>query len=196
MIGQLRGILLEKQAPTLVVEAGGIGYELQVPMTSFYQLPSIGKEVALYTHLVVREDAQLLYGFVHKQERSLFRALIKINGVGPKLALTILSGVEADTFVRCVIDNDVATLVRLPGIGKKTAQRLLIEMRDHLRNWDMESCDTSVVENTAINDAISALIALGYKPQEAHKAIIRHKNKNLSSEQLIRLALQGQCNDE
>jgi Holliday junction DNA helicase RuvA len=192
MIGQLRGILLEKHAPTLVVEAGGIGYELQVPMTSFYQLPSIGKEVTLYTHLVVREDAQSLYGFVRKQERSLFRSLIKVNGVGPKLALTILSGVEADSFVKCVMDNDIASLVRLPGIGKKTAQRLLIEMRDPLKGWDTESCDTSVTGNTAINDAISALIALGYKQQEAHRAVIKHKDKNLSSEQLIRLALQGE----
>jgi Holliday junction DNA helicase RuvA len=191
MIGQLRGVLLEKHAPTLVVEAGGIGYELQVPMTSFYQLPSIGKEVTLYTHLVVRDDAQLLYGFVRKQERSLFRSLIKINGVGPKLALTILSGIDADTFVRCVRDNDIASLVRLPGIGKKTAQRLLMEMRDSLKGWDVESSDISVAGNTAINDAISALIALGYKQQEAHSAVIRYKEKNLSSEQLIRLALQG-----
>ena len=196
MIGRLRGILLEKQAPTLVVEAGGVGYELQMPMTSFYQLPNIGKEVTLYTHLVVREDAQLLYGFVRKQERSFFRNLIIINGVGPKLALTILSGVEADTFVRCVIDNDVATLVHLPGIGKKTAQRLLIEMRDYLKDWDIESCDRAFTENAVIRDAVSALIALGYKPQEANRAVIKHKDKNLSSEQLIRLALQGQCNDE
>ncbi len=192
MIGQLRGILLEKQAPTLVVEAGGIGYELQAPMTSFYQLPSIGEQVTLYTHLVIREDAQSLYGFIRRQERSLFRALIKINGVGPKLALTILSGVEADNFVKCVMDNDIASLVRLPGIGKKIAQRLLIEMRDHLKNWDVEGYDAPLVENTAINDAISALVALGYKPQEANRAVIKHKDKNLSSEQLIRLALQGE----
>lgn len=191
MIGQLRGILLEKHPPSLLVETNGIGYELQVPMTSFYQLPSIGEEVILYTHLVVREDAQSLYGFARKQERSLFRALIKINGVGPKLALTILSGVEADTFVKCVRDNDIASLVRLPGIGKKTAQRLLMEMRDPLKDWDTERCDITAMGNTAINDAISALVALGYKQQEAHSAVIRHKDKNLSSEQLIRLALQG-----
>jgi len=184
MISQLRGILIEKQAPNLVVEASGVGYELQSPMSSFYQLPDVGKEVLLYTHFVVREDAQLLYGFTQKQERSLFRALIKINGVGPKLALTILSGVDANTFARCVMDNDVNTLVRLPGVGKKTAQRLLVEMRDNI------SSIATATQNVATKDAISALLALGYKPQEANRIIAKYKEQNLSSEELIRLALQ------
>ncbi len=185
MIGRLRGILLEKQAPNLVVEAAGVGYELQAPMSTFYQLPDLGKEVTLYTHLVVREDAQLLYAFMHKKERSLFRALIKISGVGPKLALTILSGVEPDTFVQCVMDNDIRTLVHLPGIGRKTAERLLLEMKNRLKDWETESittCDSK--------DAVSALLALGYKPQEANRAIAKYKDKNLSSEELIKLALQ------
>lgn len=190
MISQLRGILLEKQAPTLVVEANGVGYELQAPMSTFYQLPDIGKEILLYTHLVVREDAQLLYGFKHKQERSLFRTLIKISGVGPKLALTILSGIDSNTFVQCVMDNDITTLVKLPGVGRKTAQRLLVEMRDKLKTWQSDSVTTLSTEPNANKDALSALLALGYKLPEANRALARYKDKNLSSEELIRMALQ------
>lgn len=190
MISQLRGILLEKQAPTLVVEANGVGYELQAPMSTFYQLPDIGKEILLYTHLVVREDAQLLYGFKHKQERSLFRTLIKISGVGPKLALTILSGIDSNTFVQCVMDNDITTLVKLPGVGRKTAQRLLVEMRDKLKTWQADSATTLSTEPNANKDALSALLALGYKLPEANRAIAKYKDRNLSSEELIRMALQ------
>ncbi len=190
MISQLRGILLEKQAPTLVVEANGVGYELQAPMSTFYQLPDIGKEILLYTHLVVREDAQLLYGFRHKQERSLFRTLIKTSGVGPKLALTILSGVDSNTFVQCVMDNDITTLVKLPGVGRKTAQRLLVEMRDKLKNWQSDPVTTLSTEPNANKDALSALLALGYKLSEANRALTKYKNQNLSSEKLIRLVLQ------
>ena len=185
MIGRLRGILLEKQAPNLVVEAAGVGYELQAPMSTFYQLPDLGTEVTLYTHLVVREDAQLLYAFMRKKDRSLFRTLIKISGVGPKLALTILSGVEPDIFVQCIMDNDLRTLVNLPGIGSKTAERLLVEMKNRLKDWETES-----IINSGSKDAISALLALGYKPQEANRAIAQYKDKNLASEELIRLALQ------
>ncbi|MCK4608387.1 MAG: Holliday junction branch migration protein RuvA [Gammaproteobacteria bacterium] len=192
MIGRLRGIILEKQAPSLVLEVNGVGYELQAPMSTFYQLPDIGKETVLFTHFVVREDAQLLYGFVKREERTLFRALIKVSGVGPKLALTILSGIDPDTFVRCIQDGDVSTLQNLPGIGNKTAERLLVEMRNRLKDWQIESQTGGVatVGNAAVKDALSALLALGYKPQEANRAVAKHKDKNLTSEELIRVALQ------
>ena len=137
MIGRLRGILLEKQPPQLLLDLNGICYELQAPMSTFYRLPEIGQSITLYTHLIVREDAHLLYGFSQEHERTLFRTLIKVSGVGPKSALTILSGIEADAFVRCVMDNDVASLSPLPGIGKKTAERLVVEMRDRLADWQM-----------------------------------------------------------
>ena len=135
MIGRIHGILLEKQAPLLLVDVQGLGYEIQAPMSTIYQLPAIGQAVTLHIHMVVREDAQLLYGFVELRERALFKTLIKVSGVGPKLALTLLSGMETDDFVRCVHDNDIASLVRLPGVGKKTAERLLVEMRDRLKDW-------------------------------------------------------------
>ncbi len=192
MIGRIRGILIEKQAPILVIETGGIGYELFTPMTTFYHLPDIGNEITLFTHLVVREDAQILYGFNELQERSLFRSLIKISGVGPKSALAILSAITPDNFIKCVIDNDVTSLVRLPGIGKKTAERLIIEMRDRLDDCKFDSSSITISPNDdATKDAISALIALGYRPQEAQKAVMQNKDKNLSSEELIRLVLKG-----
>ncbi|MGS0729636.1 Holliday junction branch migration protein RuvA, partial [Shewanella sp. 0m-11] len=134
MIGRIRGLLIEKQAPEVLVDVSGVGYEIQMPLTSFFELPELGQEAVIYTHFIVREDAQLLYGFVSKQERSLFRLLIKANGVGPKLALTILSGMTAGEFVVCVERDDIATLVKLPGVGKKTAERLLVEMRDKLKS--------------------------------------------------------------
>lgn len=192
MIGRLRGVLLEKQAPLLLIEAGGVGYELFVPMTTFYKLPDVGKEVTLHTHLVVREDAQTLYGFIDIQERSLFRSLIKVSGIGPKSALAILSGVAPDAFVKCVMDNDVTSLVRLPGVGKKTAERLIIEMRDRLGDWNIDYNISELgKETSAVRDAISALIALGYRPQEAQKVVMQNKDKNLNSEELIRMALKG-----
>ena len=198
MIGRIHGVLLEKQAPTLLVDVQGVGYEVQAPMTTIYQLPALGELVTLHTHFVVREDAQLLYGFANQRERSLFRTLIKVNGVGPKLGLTILSGIETDDFVRCVRDNDTATLVRLPGVGKKTAERLLIEMRDRLKDWHVEGAsDLPLMAAAAGNpdfagEAESALIALGYKLQEAAKAISAVNDGNAeSSEVLIRLALKN-----
>ena len=133
MIGRIRGTVAQKQPPDILVEVGGVGYELQVPMTTLFQLPELGSEVSLLTHFVVREDAQLLYGFIDERDRGLFRQLIKVSGVGPKLALTILSGMDADSFTRCVHREDVAALVALPGVGKKTAERLLVEMRDKLK---------------------------------------------------------------
>ncbi len=197
MIGQIRGTLLEKQAPELLVDVAGVGYEIQAPMTTFYQLPAPGENVVLHTHLIVREDAHLLFGFASREERSLFRALIKVNGVGPKLALAILSGMDVDAFVRCVRDNDTNALVRLPGVGKKTAERLLVEMRDRLRDWHVDG--VIVAEGSAqlphakdnLLEAESALIALGYKPQEAARMVAAVKIEGASSEELIRAALKS-----
>ncbi|MDE1462355.1 Holliday junction branch migration protein RuvA [Spartinivicinus poritis] len=198
MIGRIKGVLLEKQPPHLLIDVQGVAYEVDAPMTTFYQLPETGQTVVLYTHFVVREDAQQLYGFAAKQERELFRVLIKVNGVGPKLALTILSGMSSDSFVRTVQDNDVASLVKLPGVGKKTAERLLVEMRDKLTSWlpiDSDST-TSVTEQVIapenyLDDAISALVSLGYKPQQATKAIKALPDQKLPSEELIRQALKA-----
>jgi Holliday junction DNA helicase RuvA len=204
MIGRLRGTLLEKLAPDVLLDVAGVGYEVQLPFTSFYQLPEIGQEAVLYTHFVVREDAQLLYGFVSSSERALFRQLIKANGVGPKLALTILSGLSADDFVRCVQQDDLTTLVKLPGIGKKTAERLLVEMRDRLKDWGMQASSNSVAgiqgapvvpnlssSEQASQDAVGALLSLGYTQQQASKAVQKVKTDDMSSEQLIKAALRS-----
>lgn len=194
MIGQLFGTILEKQPPTLVLRVGGIGYEIDAPMSTFYRLPEVGQEVTLYTHLVVREDAHLLYGFYAREDRVLFRTLLKVNGVGPRLALTILSSIEPDDFVHCVVNQEIARLVSVPGIGKKTAERLMIEMRDKLKDWSsgivLPATNTSKPSrNQALQDAISALIALGYKPQEASRAVAKVDEGNLTSEEIIRRAL-------
>ncbi|CAM4100413.1 MULTISPECIES: Holliday junction branch migration protein RuvA [Shewanella] len=203
MIGRLRGLLVEKQAPEVLIETAGVGYEVQMPLTSFYELPELNQEAVIYTHFVVREDAQLLYGFMSKQERALFRLLIKTNGVGPKLALTILSGMTAAEFVKCVEHDDIATLVKLPGVGKKTAERLLVEMRDKLkslmeashgneREFVLQSNYTPVpVVNTAEEDAISALLALGYKPAQASKAVSSVFEEGMDSETLIKASLKS-----
>ncbi|NRD73940.1 Holliday junction branch migration protein RuvA [Shewanella sp. VB17] len=203
MIGRLRGVLVEKQAPEILLEVAGLGYEVQMPLTSFYELPDLHQEVQIYTHFVVREDAQLLYGFITKQERALFRLLIKTNGVGPKLGLTILSGMTASEFVACVERDDIATLVKLPGVGKKTAERLLIEMRDKLkslmeasagseREFMLKSNYTATpVVNTAEEDAIAALLSLGYKPAQASKAVSAAYQEGMSSETLIKSSLKS-----
>lgn len=197
MIGRLRGVLLEKQAPHLLLEVSGVAYEVQTSMMTFYRLPEIGQEVMLHTHFLVREDAQLLYGFIELRERALFRTLIKVNGVGPKLALTILSSIDPDNFVRCVNEQDADSLIRLPGVGKKTAERLIVEMRDRLATWDEGQLDIAVImepitiKRSATQDAIGALVALGYKPQEASRAVTQVAQADMNSEQLIRLALKG-----
>ncbi len=201
MIGRIRGILVHKQAPLILVEVGGVGYELQVPMTTLFQLPALGAEVSLVTHFVVREDAQLLYGFAEEADRSLFRQLIKVSGVGPRLALTILSGMDARSFARCVQRDDISSLVALPGVGKKTAERLLVEMRDKLDDWllrpdgvDGESTpDAGLAPYTDIvADAEGALIALGYKPQEASRMVAAvNEDSVVQSEELIRRALKA-----
>ncbi|PCJ47448.1 MAG: Holliday junction branch migration protein RuvA [Moraxellaceae bacterium] len=205
MIGRINGVLIEKQPPEMLVDVNGVGYEITAPMTTFYQLPTLGNPVTLFTHLTIRDDAHLLYGFYDKQERSLFRTLIKVNGVGPKMALGILSGIEADEFVRCVESNDTATLVKIPGVGKKTAERLIIEMRDKLKQLAIapalaaqnqgEASDSQSgslhSERNVISDAESALISLGYKPAEASKAISGLDVSGLASEEVIRMALKG-----
>lgn len=196
MIGRLQGILLLKQPPNLLVNVNGVGYELQAPLSTFFQLPEVGKEVLLFTHLSIREDAHVLFGFAKEHERQLFRNLIKVNNVGPKSALTILSGIEPDSFVRCILENDTATLSRLPGIGKKTAERLVIEMRDRLQDWNTAHPSATMMfesdsASAVIDDAISALVALGYKQPEARRAVLKVEAADNSREQLIRLALQS-----
>jgi len=197
MIGQLQGILLEKQAPQLLLLVEGVGYEIDAPMSTFYRLPELGQKTILHTHLVVREDAQQLFGFYTREERLLFRHLLKVNGVGPRLALTILSSMEPDEFVRCVHNEESAKLVRIPGIGTKTAERLIIEMRDKVKDWSLSSSAlpsnalaSKPSRNQVLQDAISALVALGYKPQEASRAVAKIDDAKLSSEDLIRRALQ------
>jgi len=201
MIGRLRGNLIEKQPPYLVLDVNGVGYELQAPMTTFYRLPAIGAEVVLHTHLSITENLHQLFGFADQRDRSLFRTLIKVNGVGPKLAIAILSGMEADDIARCVRDNNIKALTKVPGIGTKTAERLVIELRDRLKNWDMPNSDVLshneikqiVSDNDVYTEAESALISLGYKPVEAAKMIsMASKQKpDAKSEELIRLALRS-----
>ncbi|GGJ81035.1 Holliday junction branch migration protein RuvA [Pseudomonas matsuisoli] len=199
MIGRLRGTLAEKHPPHLIIDVNGVGYEIEVPMTTLYRLPSVGEPVTLFTHLVVREDAHLLYGFHEKRERELFRELIRLNGVGPKLALALMSGLEADELVRCVQNQDTSVLVKIPGVGKKTAERLLVELKGRFKAWEtMPMIAQLVVEPTsaqqvssAENDALSALVALGFKPQEASRSIAAIKEDGLSSEEMIRRALKG-----
>jgi len=196
MIGQLQGIILEKHPPQLLLNVNGVGYEIDAPMSSFYRLPEVGQPTKLHTHLIVREDAHQLYGFCTPQERLLFRNLLKVNGVGPRLALTILSSIEPDDFVRCVQNEETAKLVCLPGIGTKTAERLIIEMRDKLKDWVIDATlptsntPTKPSRNQILQDAIAALVTLGYKPQEASRAVAKIDENNLSSEELIRRALQ------
>ena len=196
MIGRLKGILLEKQPPHLLIDVNGVGYEVEAPMTTFYNLPEITHEVRLFTHLVVRDDAHLLFGFYSEEERRLFRTLIKVNGVGAKMALTILSGIEAQEFANCIHESNTARLVTLPGIGKKTAERLIVEMRDRLDDWEIKLSasdpgNKSSGRSSTESDATSALLSLGYKPQEASRLIAEIDMQGLTSEEIIRLALKS-----
>ena len=199
MIAQITGKLLGKSPSEILVEVNGITYEILVPISTLYQLPDVGQSVKLYTHFVVREDAQILYGFYQTKDKEMFRLLIKVNGVGPKMALGILSCVEADDFVRTVRDNDVNAMVSMPGIGKKTAERLVIEMKDRLSDWDSVGSSKSNAEaesgtSAMTKDAEIAMINLGYKPQHATRAVAQVLKDNpdlIDSEQLIRLALKS-----
>lgn len=194
MIGRLKGVVLNKQAPDLLLDVGGVGYELLVPLNTFFEVPEIGETVTLHTHFVVREDAQQLYGFSQLEERVLFRHLIKVNGVGPKMALAILSGMSVKEFSRCVQRDEVATLVKIPGVGKKTAERLLVEMRDKISSIADDSSEpvTEQVTQDISLEAESALTALGYRPQDAAKMVNRVAGEHITNaEQLIRAALKS-----
>jgi len=201
MIGRLRGVILEKQPPLVLLEANGVGYEVHMPMTCFYELPEQGQEAIVFTQFVVREDAQLLYGFNDKQERALFRELIKVNGVGPKLALAILSGMSAQQFVSAVEREEITTLIKLPGVGKKTAERLVVEMRDRFKGLNGDLFNNSQTINLPTSaktaemdieaEAASALVALGYKPQEASRMVSKIAKQGADCETLIRDALRA-----
>lgn len=196
MIGRLQGILLEKHAPELLLDVQGVGYEVTASLTTFAALGNIGEPATLFTHMVVREDAQLLYGFIDKTERTLFRTLIKVNGVGPKMAITILSGMDAHSFAACIQNEDMHSLTKLPGVGKKTAERLIVEMRDRLKEWQTQAPLWAAVDaaehdstQSILLEAEQALISLGYKPAEAAKMLNKVANQGSSAEELIRLAL-------
>jgi Holliday junction DNA helicase RuvA len=196
MIGRIAGQLIEKQPPYILVDVNGVGYEIEAPASTLASLPDLGEHVILHTHLIVREDAHVLCGFITEQERQLFRHLIKVNSVGAKLALGILSGMNADSFVRCVHEKNTAALTKLPGVGKKTAERLIIEMRDRLKDMEMGPVSTTAPKLTAITDesdvmqdAISALVSLGYKPQEASRLLQHVEIQGQTSEAIIKSAL-------
>ncbi len=197
MISRLHGLLIEKQPPLLVLDVQGVGYEVFAPMSTFYNLPEINAEISLLTHFSVREDAHVLYGFLQESERALFRDLIRVSGIGPKLALSILSSMEFATFVLCIHNNDIARLKRIPGVGKKTAERLVVEMRDRLDKQHVTPSSPSISSpltqgiTSPVDDAISALIALGYKPADASRWVHAVAEEGLSSEVLIRRALQS-----
>ena len=191
MIGFIRGRLVEKKPPLLLVDVAGIGYEIEVPLSTLYELPEAGQEVALKTHLLVREDAHVLFGFASDAERSLFRNLLKISGVGARLALAILSGTSVDGFVRCVKEEDTATLTKIPGVGKKTAERLVMEMRDRLRNLGYIPGTGRSASGTSepADEAFGALVALGYKPAEVTRMIASVDGADMNTEDLIRQVL-------
>ncbi|WP_026972491.1 Holliday junction branch migration protein RuvA [Aliagarivorans marinus] len=204
MIAQLSGTLIEKAPPFVVIDVNGLGYEVQLPMNCFYQLPELEQPVKLLTHFIVREDAQLLYGFNDHQSRTLFRELIKVNGVGPKVALAILSGLTSEQFIHAVQYDDVSSLVKVPGIGKKTAERLLVEMKDRLKNLVAELPATPIADSMAVNgdlsfpvnadaraEALAALESLGYKSAQADKLVKACYREGMSSEELIRDALKA-----
>ncbi len=201
MIGHLRGRIAAKHPPQLLIDVGGVGYEVEAPMSTFYGLPAVGAEVSLHTHLVVREDAHVLFGFGTERERSLFRELIKVSGVGPRIALGILSGVSVDDFHRCVEASDAASLTRVPGIGRKTAERLIVEMRDRLNalagppptgKGPVGTGATAAASPQA--EAFSALVALGYKPAEVTRLLQKADASAVTTEDLIRQALRAAAN--
>ncbi len=208
MIGRLHGILIEKQLPYLLIDVHGVGYEVEVPMSTGYTLPAPHESVTLLIHTLIREDAQLLYGFQSATERLLFRALLKVSGVGAKMALAILSGMSCSEFVTAIRQENTAALMRLPGVGKKSAERLVIEMRDRLKDWaapaESPLSPTTPHPSTpdlmppaadAVSEAMSALIGLGYRPAEAQKLISRANTEGMSSEALIRAALKSAVSD-
>ncbi len=191
MIGSLRGRIASKTPPQLTVDVGGLGYELEAPMSTFFHLPAVGEEVRLLTHLVVREDAHVLYAFATEDERRLFRSLIKVSGVGPKIALALLSGISVSAFAQCVLNEDISALTRVPGIGRKTAERLIVEMRDRLASPQATPGAPVTAAASAEGEAYGALVALGYRPAEAARLLKAVGPGTHSTEELIRRALQG-----
>ena len=200
MIGRLHGEIILKQPPMLLLDVNGVGYEVEAPMSTFYTLPEVGAKAILFTHLAIREDAHVLYGFSNESERLLFRSLLKVSGVGAKMALAILSGMTAEEFALCVQTDDVSSLVKLPGIGKKTAERLIVEMRDRLDKLELptgsvpsvpQKTIADSVQNSPVADAVSALVALGYKPNEASRMVRNLDTTEMNSEEIIRAALQS-----
>jgi Holliday junction DNA helicase RuvA len=198
MIGRLRGEIIAKHPPQVLIDVGGVGYEVEAPMSTFYDLPAVGEAVVLITHLVVREDAQVLYGFLREGDRALFRNLLRVSGVGAKLALAILSGMDAQRFAACVEQEDITALSRLPGIGKKTAQRLVVEMKDRIDGLGggMAAIVAGPVTTgggaaDALVDAVSALVALGYRPADANRMARSVATDGASSEEIIRAALKA-----
>ncbi len=195
MIGRLRGEIVLKQPPFLMLDVNGVGYEIEAPMSTFYELPAVGENIILFTHLMIRDDAHVLYAFYQEQERLLFRTLLKISGVGGKMALAILSGMNAGEFSLCIQNEDITALVRIPGVGKKTAQRLIIEMKDKLViTGSAQTSSTTApaaVQESPASEAVSALVALGYRPVEANRLVKSVEAEGLGSEELIRAALQS-----
>ncbi|MDO9620942.1 MAG: Holliday junction branch migration protein RuvA [Moraxellaceae bacterium] len=197
MLTRLSGLLIEKIAPTAVIDVNGVGYEVDLPLNTFYQLPALGENVVLWTHLSVREDAHQLFGFSDRNMLQTFRTLIKVSGVGPRLALAILSGMDTEALRVCLAQEDITTLTRIPGVGKKTAERLIIELRDKLGKPALKvlgqaSGNLSLMPTlNASEEAEQALVALGYKPIEAQRAIKAVANKELETAELVRAALKG-----
>ncbi|MBS0364698.1 MAG: Holliday junction branch migration protein RuvA [Proteobacteria bacterium] len=196
MIGSLRGRISAKAPPQLTLEVGGVGYEVEAPMSTFFHLPQVGAEVLLLTHLVVREDAQVLYGFATQEERHLFRSLIRVSGVGPKIALALLSGISVNAFAECVQREDAAALTRIPGVGRKTAERLLVEMRDRLGTPAAAAGTPAAAVGSPEGEAYGALVALGYRPAEATRLLKAAGPGTHSTEELIRRALQGAAREQ
>lgn len=189
MIGRIEGVLRERRPPTLLVDVGGVGYELEAPMTTFYSLPPAGETVVLHTHQAVRDDAPCLYGFARRAERDTFRRLLRVSGVGGKVALALLSGLDADGLARCVQSGDAAGLARIPGIGKKTAARLLFELRDRLPGAG--GAGGTDVPDDPLAEAVAALTALGFSPNEAHRRVAAVDAAGLASEEIVRTALRS-----
>jgi Holliday junction DNA helicase RuvA len=197
MIGRLRGLVVAKHPPQVVVECAGVGYEVEAPMSTFYELPAVGEPVTLLTHLLIRDDAHVLYGFRSAHDRALFRALLRVTGVGAKMALAILSGMDAQRFAQCVEQEDIVMLSRLPGIGKKTAQRLVVEMKDRIGELAgrvpasalAAPASSSAVDDDPLTDAIGALVALGYRPADANRMARAVDDGATTTEEIIRAAL-------
>lgn len=199
MIGRLTGVLRIKEPPVLLIDVGGVGYELEAPMTTFYDLPALGEQVTLHTHMVVREDAQLLYGFTKLSQRRLFRDLLRVNGVGPRMALAVLSGMSDQEFADCIFREDITHLTKVPGVGRKTAERLIVEMRDKVKiireqAASVEAGSAPAVIQDPVSEAVSALVSLGYKSQEASRLVRGVDGKDMSTEQIIRAALRSLTN--